>query len=470
MLGAYLLNPASANPTLEEIALKYQNRVLAFASQDPAAPGKRAAAVLSLWPVVLAELEEGELLALFRDLELPLSEVLAAMELAGVKLDVAQLEEMSFEVGRQLEALTREIYRLAGGPFNINSPKQLGYVLFEKLKLPVLKKTKTGYSTDAAVLEELAAYHEIAARILEYRQLMKLKSTYIDGLRSLIDPVTGKVHTTFNQTITATGRLSSAEPNLQNIPIRMELGRRIRRAFVPSEPGWVIVSADYSQIELRILASLSGDESLIEAFRRGEDIHTRTAAEVFGVPPEEVTPELRRRAKGVNFGIVYGITDFGLARDIGVSREEAAAYIESYFQKHPGVRKFIQETIATAREKGYVTTISKRRRFLPDLFSSNKAVRAFGERTAVNTPIQGSAADIIKKAMIRLYRELRARGLAARLLLQVHDELVLECPREELQVLVPLLKEAMEGAAQLLVPLEVEVKVGPNWYDMEKVA
>ncbi|NPV28419.1 MAG: DNA polymerase I [Firmicutes bacterium] len=469
MLAAYLLNPASSNPTLEEISLKYLNQVLAFSDSDPATPGRRALAVYNLWPALEAELHAAELLPLFRDLELPLSGVLARMELAGVKLDVNQLEEMSREFGRQLDALTEEIYDLAGESFNINSPRQLGQILFEKLKLPVMKKTKTGYSTDAAVLEELALYHEIAAKLLEYRQLMKLKSTYIDGLRSLISLETGKVHTTFNQTITATGRLSSTEPNLQNIPIKMELGRKIRRAFVPSVPGWLILAADYSQIELRILAHMSRDENLLDAFRRGEDIHTRTAAEVFGVSPELVTPDLRRRAKGVNFGIVYGITDFGLARDIGVSREEAHAYIENYFRQHPGVKRFIQETIARARERGYVSTLLKRRRFLPDLLSSNRAVRAFGERTAINTPIQGSAADIIKLAMLRIDRAIQEKGLQARMLLQVHDELVFELPPEEIPVLVSLVREGMEKAMELLVPLEVEIKIGPNWYDLVKV-
>lgn len=469
MLAAYLLNPASSTPSLEEISLKYLNRVLAFSPQDETAPGQRAGAIFTLWPVLLAELQAAELRSLFCDLELPLSSVLAQMELAGLKLDVAQLEEMSWEFGHQLDYLTKEIYELVGERFNINSPRQLGVILFEKLKLPVIKKTKTGYSTDATVLEELAAYHEVAAKLLEYRQLMKLKSTYVDGLRNLIDLETGKVYTTFNQTITATGRLSSTEPNLQNIPIRMELGRKIRRAFVPSVSGWLILTADYSQIELRILSHMSQDEGLIEAFRRGEDIHTRTAAEVFGIAPDDVTPDLRRRAKGVNFGIVYGITDFGLARDIGVSREEAHAYIDNYFRQHPGVKRFIQGTIAAAREKGYVSTILKRRRFLPDLFSSNRAVRTFGERTAINTPIQGSAADIIKLAMLRINRLLQEKGLKARMILQVHDELVFETPSEEISVLVPLVKEGMEHVIELVVPLQVEIKVGPNWYDLVEV-
>lgn len=468
MLAAYLLNPALSNPTLEEITLKYLNQAVTFPStaDDLRAVAQRALAIQRLWPVLSSELEREGLNFLFKDLELPLSRVLAKMEKTGVKLDVEQLEEMSKEFGEQIEALTQEIYRLAGETFNINSPRQLGVVLFEKLKLPVIKKTKTGYSTDAEVLEALAQYHEIAAKLLEYRQLVKLKSTYIDGLRNLINPETGKVHTTFNQTITATGRLSSTEPNLQNIPVRMELGRKIRRAFVPSEDGWLILSADYSQIELRILAHMSQDPALLEAFRRGEDIHTMTAANVFGVAPEDVTPEMRRKAKGVNFGIIYGITDYGLARDIGVSREEAALYIANYFRKYPGVERFIKETIARAREEGCVYTLFKRRRFLPDLLSSNRTVRAFGERTAINTPIQGSAADIIKLAMLRIDRELEEKGLRARMLLQVHDELIFELPAEEISVVVPLVRNGMENVVKLDVPLEVEIEIGPNWYDL----
>lgn len=469
MLAAYLLNPSSSGPALEEISLKYLNQAVTFADGDELAAARRAQAILHLWPVLAEELQKEELDVLYRDLELPLSSVLAQMERYGLKLDVAQLDEMSGEFACWLDDLTCTIYDLAGEEFNINSPRQLGVILFEKLKLPVIKKTKTGYSTNADVLEKLTAYHEIAEKLLEYRQLMKLKSTYIDGLRGLIDLETGKVHTTFNQTITATGRLSSTEPNLQNIPIRMELGRKIRRAFIPSEPDWLMLAADYSQIELRILAHMSGDERLLEAFRQGEDIHTTTAAAVFGVGPEAVTPELRRRAKGVNFGIIYGITDFGLARDIGVGREEAAAYIDHYFRKYPGVDRFIKKTIAAAREQGCVHTLLKRRRFLPDLLSANRMVRSFGERTAINTPIQGSAADLIKLAMLRIDRDLRDQGLQARMLLQVHDELIFEAPVREVPVLVPLIREGMEQVVALRVPLEVEIKIGPNWYDLVKV-
>ncbi|MGD0153697.1 MAG: DNA polymerase I [Thermacetogeniaceae bacterium] len=467
-LASYLLHSAT-NPSIEEISMKHLNQVLVLSNEDETAVAQLALAVYRAWPVLQEELQHDGLGELFYNLELPLSAVLARMELTGFKLDAAQLDAMSDEFGRQLGTLTKEIYDLAGQGFNINSPRQLGVILFEKMKLPVIKKTKTGYSTDAAVLEELALSHEIAAKLLEYRQLLKLKSTYIDGLRGLISVETGKVHTTYNQTITTTGRLSSTEPNLQNIPIRMEIGRRIRRAFVPSEPDWLILAADYSQIELRILGHMSRDEKLLEAFRQGEDIHARTASEVFGVPREEVSPELRRRAKGVNFGIVYGITDFGLARDIGVSREEAALYIDNYFNQHPGVRRFRQETIATARNQGWVETLFKRRRYLPDLLSSNRQVRSFGERTAVNTPIQGTAADIIKLAMLRIDRAIHEQGLRARMLLQVHDELVFEFPKQEQLALIDLVRTGMEQAVKLDVPLDVDIKTGPNWYDLAKV-
>ena len=466
-LASYLLHSAT-NPTIEEISMKHLNQVLMLRSEDETTVAGQALAVYRAWPLLQAELQDKGMVDLFYNLELPLSSVLARMELTGVKLDISQLDVMSSEFGRQLGLLTNEIYDLAGQGFNINSPRQLGVILFEKMMLPVIKKTKTGYSTDAAVLEELAPYHGIAAKLLEYRQLLKLKSTYIDGLRAL-GLTTGKVHTTYNQTITTTGRLSSTEPNLQNIPIRMELGRKIRRAFVPSEPDWLILAADYSQIELRILAHMSGDQKLQEAFSLGEDIHSRTASEVFGVPRDEVTTDLRRRAKGVNFGIVYGITDFGLARDIGVSREDAAVYIENYFRQYPDVRRFIQETIAAARDRGWVETLFKRRRYLPDLLSGNRQIRSFGERTAVNTPIQGTAADVIKLAMLRIDRSLQEQGLQARMLLQVHDELVFEFPKQEQPELIRLVRQGMERAVELDVPLDVDIEIGPNWYDLEKV-
>ena len=468
MLAAHLLNSSLSNPELDELSLKHLNQVVGF-DQDEAGAAQRALTIKRLWAVLKEEVQRDDLADLFCKLELPLSIVLAEMEMQGVKLDTTRLEEMSRELGEQLLTLTADIYALAGEGFNINSPRQLGQVLFEKLRLPVIKKTKTGYSTDAEVLEKLAPLHQLPAKILEYRQLAKLKSTYVDGLQSLVSPRTGKVYTTFNQTITATGRLSSTEPNLQNIPIRDELGRKIRSAFIPSEPGWALLSADYSQIELRVMAHMSQDPCLIADFSHGEDIHARTAAAIFGVPQEDVTSDLRRRAKGINFGIIYGITDYGLARDVGVSREEAAYYIENYFLQYPGVKRYINETIREAREKGYVQTIFKRRRYLPDLLSSNRNIRSFGERTAMNTPIQGSAADIIKMAMLRIHQDLHDQGLKARLLLQVHDELIFEFPPGELETLISLVRSRMENVVELAVPLKVGMETGPNWNDMEAV-
>jgi DNA polymerase-1 len=468
MLAAHLLNSSLSNPDLDELSLKHLNQVVNFA-QDEKGAAQRATIIKQLWPILIEALKGDDLEDLFYKLELPLSAVLAKMEFQGVKLDLARLEEMSIDLGKQLLTLTEDIYFLAGEGFNINSPKQLAHILFEKLKLPVIKKTKTGYSTNAEVLEKLAPLHPMPAKLLEYRQLAKLKSTYVDGLQSLVDTRTGKVHTTFNQTITATGRLSSTEPNLQNIPIRDELGRKIRQAFIPSEPGWVLMAADYSQIELRVMAHMSQDSRMLDDFRHGEDIHTRTAASIFGVAQEDVTPELRRKAKGVNFGIIYGITDYGLARDVHVSREEAGQYIENYFLHYPGVKRFIDQTIIDAREKGYVQTLFNRRRYLPDLLSSNRNVRAFGERTAVNTPIQGSAADIIKLAMLRIHQELQEKGLMARLLLQVHDELIFELPAKELESLVSLVRSGMENVVELDVPLNVDIEAGHNWNDMQDV-
>jgi DNA polymerase-1 len=400
---------------------------------------------------------------------LPLVPVLAEMEKNGVYLDAEALEGMSKELGQRIEELTQEIYLLAGEEFNVNSTRQLGVILFEKLGLPARKKTKTGYSTDAEVLEELADLHPIIGYILEHRQLVKLKSTYVDGMRHLINPRTGKVHTTFNQAITATGRLSSTEPNLQNIPIRLEYGRKIRKFFAPSEPGWLILAADYSQIDLRALAHISGDAELIKAFREGRDIHTHTAAQVFGVLEAKVTKEMRYRAKAVNFGIIYGMSDFGLARDLKISRAEARDYIEQYFATYHGVRTFMDRVIQEARDKGYVTTLLGRRRYLPEIFSSNRNVRGFGERAALNTPIQGTASDIIKVAMLKVAREMKAQQLKSRMLLQVHDELIFEVPPAELSVMAALVKKAMENAVTLQVPLTVNLEAGPNWYDLKSV-
>ena len=388
------------------------------------------------------------------------------MERAGVRIDCDELKRLSVQMEREIARLTAEIHELAGKPFNIASPQQLGRVLFEDLKLPAPVKYGKGktISTAADVLEELAADHEIVRKVLEYRQLSKLKGTYVDALPALIDPRTGRLHTSFNQTGAATGRLSSSNPNLQNIPIRTALGREIRAAFIP-RAGWKLLVADYSQIELRLLAHFSEDELLLEAFRNGEDIHTRTASEVLGVPPLMVTPEARREAKAVNFGIVYGISGFGLAAQLGISRAEAEKYIRNYFERYSGVRRFIDETIAEVRLTGVTRTLFGRERPIPDINSRNPNLRGFAERTAVNSPLQGTAADLIKLAMVRIDAALEAAGLRAAMLLQVHDELVFECPPEETAALAGLVKREMEGVCALKVPMLVDVGTGENWRD-----
>ncbi|MEX1385570.1 DNA polymerase I [Hydrogenibacillus schlegelii] len=402
--------------------------------------------------------------ALYREVELPLAFVLAEMELAGVAVDRATLEAYGAELDAKIAAVAEEIFRAVGVRFNLNSPKQLGEILFDKLGIPPLKKTKTGYSTDAETLEKLAPYHPVIPKLLDYRLLTKLRSTYIDGLVAAIHD-DGKIHTTFHQALTATGRLSSSDPNLQNIPVRVEEGRKIRKAFVPSEAGFLILSADYSQIELRVLAHFSGDPKLVDAFHRDEDIHTQTAMDVFGLSREAVTPLHRRQAKAVNFGIIYGISDYGLSQNLGIGRKEAAAFIERYFATYPDVKRYLDEAVARARERGYVETLFGRRRELSEIRDKNFARRSFAERAAMNTPIQGTAADIIKKAMLDVDRALRSAGLRARMLLQVHDELVFEVAEADAPALAALVKERMEQAARLRVPLKVEVAVGPTWYD-----
>lgn len=402
----------------------------------------------------------------YQEIDLPLSPVLARMEATGVRVDTGTLEAISERMGGQIEDLTVRIHALAGREFNINSPQQLAKVLFEELKLPAPVKTGKGkvHSTAVDVLEGLAIHHEIAALVMEYRQLAKLKGTYVDALPQLIRPATGRIHTSFNQAGAATGRLSSSNPNLQNIPIRTEQGREIRAAFIPEE-GWLLLSADYSQIELRLLAHFSEDPVLTSSFRNGEDIHTRTAAEVFGVMPQMVSPEMRRGAKVVNFGIVYGQTAFGLATQLGIPKKEAEVYIRNYFERYRRVRQWIDATIAEVRGSGFTRTMFGRIRSIPDMDSKNPNARGFAERTAVNTPLQGTAADLIKLAMIRIDRAITAKGLAARMLLQVHDELVFEVPPEEREEVATLVKREMENVAELRVPLVVEVGVGPNWRD-----
>jgi DNA polymerase-1 len=392
--------------------------------------------------------------------------VLAGMELQGIKCDGAALQELGKQFQGRIEEIMTEIYKQAGTEFNIGSPKQLGDILFEKLGLPVVKKNKTGYSTDAEVLEKLEPYHEIVRLILHYRQLAKLQSTYIEGLlKEIREDTGGKIHTYYRQTIAATGRLSSQFPNLQNIPIRLEEGRQIRKAFVPSEPGWNILAADYSQIELRVLAHISGDERLKEAFIQEMDIHTKTAMDVFGVPKEQVDANMRRSAKAVNFGIVYGISDYGLSQNLHITRKEAAAFIEQYFSVFQGVRRYMDTIVEQARKDGFVTTLLERRRYLTDIRHSNFNLRSFAERTAMNTPIQGTAADIIKLAMVRMDEALRERSLQSRMLLQVHDELVFEVPDEEFETMKVLVPQVMETAIELDVPLKADVSFGANWYE-----
>ncbi len=486
MIASYLLTPSRRTHNLAQIALDQCNRRLttykevvgtgAKAKNFSEVPVEQAIAygaedaevTLACAGRLAPLLKDEGLDELFYEMEMPLVPVLAEMEMHGVRLDAEALDQFSKEVGIKLFQLEEQIYQLAGERFNINSSQQLGYILFEKLKLPQGKKTKgrTRLSTDAEVLKDLSLNHPLAAEVWNYRTLSKLKSTYIDALPKLILPRTGRLHTSFNQTITATGRLSSSEPNLQNIPIRTEEGRRIRQAFIP-EPGWKMLSSDYSQIELRILAHYSEDETLVEAFREGQDIHTRTAAELFNVNPGEVTSEMRRQAKVINFGILYGMSAFGLSRELGINNREAQAMIDQYFLKYRGVKQYIEDILAEARRMKIVTTLFNRRRHIEDINSSNRAVRLFAERTAINTPIQGTAADLIKMAMIRIHKTLHEEKMESRMLLQVHDELVFEGPEKEIPFLKTLVREIMEGVLTLRVPLLVQISQGDNWADLK---
>jgi DNA polymerase-1 len=413
------------------------------------------------------ELKDKDLYGLFEKIEMPLVRVLASMEKTGVAVDTKYLKQLSDEFGKRLDSLSSQIYEIAGEQFNINSPKQLAAVMFEKLGLPVVKRTKTGYSTDVEVLEKLASKHVLPATILEFRELSKLKSTYVDALPKLIDPSTKRIHTSFNQTVTQTGRLSSSQPNLQNIPIKKEEGRKIRKAFVPGKGGWTILSCDYSQIELRILAHLSGDENLIQAFNKDLDIHAHTASLIFGVKEEDVAPEMRNIAKTVNFGIVYGMSPYGLSKDLGIKVEEASAFIDSYFLRYPKVSRFMDHQIEQAEKKKYVTTLFNRRRYIPEIDSQNNSVKGFAQRTAINAPIQGSAADLIKVAMIDIHKELVDRNLKTIMIIQVHDELVFEVPDKEMDQVKKLVKEKMEQAVELKVPVKVKVSSGKNWLDVK---
>ena len=468
-LAGYLLDATQGSYTVGRMFVQYCGSQIGLADEKELGEAAvasnlfaRTAAVAALYDVLPAKLEAQGMQELYYDMELPLCAVLARMETAGVLVDQMALVAFGNMLSERIAACQGIIYGYAGGEFNINSPKQLGELLFEKLGLPAMKKTKSGYSTNADVLEKLKNKHPIIQAILDYRMLAKLKSTYADGLvKQIADD--GRIHTTFQNMVTATGRLSSTEPNLQNIPVRTELGSEIRRMFVPAD-GCVFVDADYSQIELRVLAHIAGDAQMQEAFRSGLDIHTATAAQVFGVEPEQVTPLQRRHAKAVNFGIVYGISEFSLAEDIGVTRKEAKAYIESYLANYSGVRAYMQNIVAKAKEDGYVTTLFGRRRDLPELKSSNFNIRSFGERVALNTPIQGTAADIIKLAMLHVDTALRQAKLRARLILQVHDELIVECPVEEAETVRKLVTEQMEHVMTLKVPLLAEAKIGESWY------
>lgn len=464
-LMGYLLNPASNKYTMTELMHSYDAGVQEpeEAWTDSMKLGWQCYGLAQIGERLQKKLMLFDLLPLYQEIEFPLVQVLAAMEQAGIYLNRESLARQTREAGSIIADLEQEIYDLAGRQFNIASPKQLGVILFEELGLPVIKKTKTGYSTNVEVLNELYNLHPIIEKILAYRQWTKLKSTYMDGIAPLIDREDGRVHTSFNQTATATGRLSSSDPNLQNIPVRRQEGRHIREMFEPGQGYDLLVSADYSQIELRVLADMSQDENFLRAFRHNEDVHARTAAEVFGVAVEDVDSELRRKAKAVNFGIIYGMSDFGLAQDLHISRKEAKEYINKYFAKCQGVKAFIDKVVTEAHDNGYVLTKFGRRRDLPEIRSTNFQRRSLAERMAMNTPIQGTAADIIKLAMIRTYKALQEAGLKSRMLLQVHDELVLEVPQEELSQVKDLIKQAMEQAAELQVPLTIDINAGKNW-------
>lgn len=466
MIAAYLLNPSRGNYSLESVALEHLDKMpqgKVFAVQEA------LNLIAELKPKLERELKQKELEKLFYETEMPLVGVLAEMEELGIKLDLKSLKSLSQELEARLGELVKEIYKLSGREFNINSPKQLGTVLFGELKLPVIKKTKTGPSTDEDVLKKLAEQHKLPEFLLEYRQLTKLKTTYIDVLPKLADKESSRIHTSFNQTGTETGRLSSSNPNLQNIPIKTDVGARIRKAIIAGAKDNHLVSCDYSQIDLRILAHLSGDEHLIAAFKKGKDIHKATAALIYGVEEKEVSDEMRDRAKRVNFGIVYGLTSYGLSRDLKVGFDEAQSFIDAYFLRYPGVKEYIEKQIKLARKAGFVTTILGRRRYIPEINSKNQGVRQFAERQAVNTPIQGSSSDLIKLAMVSIDKEIRNEKLKSRMVLQIHDELLFDLPKAEEHALMSLARHKMENVLKLDVPIKVDVKKGHNWLEMEEV-
>jgi len=456
MLAAYVVNPSRSSYELK-------NAYIEILGKDTDSKADHVCMMPELQNGFISKMEEDGSLKLYTETELPLSTVLAEMEVAGVKVDCDFLTAFGEQLDREITELTGAIYAFAGKEFNINSTKQLGAVLFEELMLPVKKKTKTGYSTDNDVLESLVEQHPIVELIIAYRKLTKLKSTYVDGLLKAVDE-DGRIHTVFTQTVTQTGRISSIEPNLQNIPVRTKLGRELRKAFVSAD-GYCLADADYSQIELRLMAHISGDKVLLETFSSGEDVHTRTASEVFGMPKEMVTEDMRRRAKAINFGIIYGIGDYTLSQDLSVTRKQARQYIDGYLSAYPDVKRYISETIAKAKETGYVTTLFGRRRYVPEINASNKMTAAFGERVAMNTPIQGTAADLIKLAMIRVSNRLKSMGMKSRLILQIHDELIIEAPEEEKETAARILREEMENAYKFDVPVVADVNIGKTWYE-----
>lgn len=456
MIGAYLLDPTKSKYEPDRLLYDYTGIDTSIID---------GADLLLLAEAILSKLKELDMEDLYYKIEHPLIEVLADMELTGFKLDRERLRELDLYFTKEQSRLTDEITSLAGQDFNLNSPKQLGEILFEKLGLPVQKKTKTGYSTNIDVLEALQGTHPIIEKIIEYRQVAKIKSTYVDGLIPLISSKDDRIHSSFNQTVTATGRISSTDPNLQNIPVKLETGRRIRQAFISSGPDYTLVAADYSQIELRVLAHISADPTLIDSFVKRQDIHRRTAAEIFNVPMTKVTDEQRERAKAVNFGIIYGISDFGLSRNLKISREEAKHYIDSYLDRYPKIKEYMEQIVEFGKTNGYVKTLYNRRRNLPELMSRNYNTRSFGERIALNMPIQGTAADIIKLSMISVYNELKSKGLQSKLILQVHDELIIDAYKPELDIVIELLKNKMENVVDLSVPLIVEIATADNWYD-----
>lgn len=487
MIASYVLNPSKLNHNLEDISLEYLNHKLTTPIEELLGKGKAAITMdkvdvekvskyccedsdvtLRLKKILEKEIFQKGLDKLFYEVEIPLVEVLAIMEINGVSIDKEYLSGLSVEMERKLDKLTKHIHEIAGEEFNINSPKQLSKILFEKLKLPIVKRTKTGISTNEEVLTKLASEHKLPKTILEYRELAKLKSTYVDSLPAIVNPKTGRVHTSFNQTVTATGRLSSSEPNLQNIPIKTEEGRKIRKAFIPSSKNNVLLSADYSQIELRILAHLSGDKQLLKAFKEGLDIHAFTASLVFGVEEKDVTNEMRNMAKTVNFGIIYGMSPYGLSQSLAIDVNKAKEFIDSYFERYPEVKTYIDSLVEEARSNGYVTTILGRRRYIPEINSQDMRMRQFAERTAINTPIQGSAADVIKVAMIAINDILSKKNMGSKMTMQVHDELVIDTPKDELEDTFKIIKEGMENVVKLKVPIKAHIEVGKNWLDMEE--